>query len=274
MAFEFTPQQLKLLGTLVLMLGIWLVRLISLRLVNRRVGELQDRFLWRQIINYLVLILALFLLIPLWFSWFQTALTLLSVVAAAIVMVNKEILMNLFSYSIIAWRGLFRVGDRIQIVATTGDVVALGPMYISVAETLNGDRATGRIVKIPNKDVIDKHIINFSKGKNLVWNEMEVKLGLNPNWRKARELLLEILESHNTGLTQQDIARFRELNVDVMFTDPNPAVTMRVDGDKLVLTGRYLCDSRERITTADKIWTEVLMRFGAQEELRFLGKLE
>ena len=267
-----TDTEIKLLSSFGLMIVLWLLGRFAVRLVNRNIEEVKGRQAWRHAINVTSSALAMLLLVRIWFEWFQSVLTLLSVIAAALTIVSKEILNNLFSYTIIMWRGLFRIGDRVQIGTTIGDVVQLGPMYISLVETGGGelgDMASGRFVKVPNKEVIDKHVINYSRGHNLVWNELELKLSPLADWKKAKALLEEILARESVKLGERELEKIRDRNEDMMFLRKDPVVLMRMDGDKLIFTARYLCKIRQKRTSAHRIWEDILELFPQHPELQF-----
>ncbi|MFW5973563.1 MAG: mechanosensitive ion channel domain-containing protein, partial [Bacteroidota bacterium] len=123
----------KVVGTVVVLAAFYLLRHIAYRIINERVEKLNRRYAWRQTVSYAIYLLVLLIIVRLWFAWFQSVWTLLSLVAAALVIISKELLLNVVASGVIAWRQLFEIGDRIQIADRAGDVIETGLMYFSVA---------------------------------------------------------------------------------------------------------------------------------------------
>lgn len=81
---------------------------------------------------------------------------MLGLVAAGLVVTNKESIMNFAGFLIINWRGIFTEDDFIQIQNHIGCVESIQPFYFKLYETTstNQKQATGRAIKIPNSLVI------------------------------------------------------------------------------------------------------------------------
>lgn len=107
----------------------------------------------------------LILLTQIWVDGFTHLVTVLSLVSAALVVTNKELVMNMVGWLIINWRSLFTEHDSIEINGTKGRVVEIGILYfqIHLCSPLDGCRPSGRIIKIPNSWVIVHPIKNFSE---------------------------------------------------------------------------------------------------------------
>ncbi len=263
---------MKVLGTVGLIIIIWSIQLMAKRLVNKHVKDLKHRYTWRQTINYIALMVGLILVVRIWFAWFHSIITMLSLIAAALTMVNKEILQSLFCYPLILWRGPFKVGDRIQVGATSGDVIELSPLFITVVETGSTDcfdQNSGRVVKVPNKEIIDKHVANYSRGHNLVWNELEVVLPVFANWKKAQTMLLEMINKEAAQLSQKALEQARGSSQELMFLNTEPSVLPQVKNDKLVLTVRYLIKYYDKRLSTHRVWDWVLNTFPQHEDLHW-----
>ena len=251
--------QTKLIASLGLLVAIWLIRFILLRLFTKITQEADTRSLWRKVINGLTLFVGAILVVRIWIEWFQSIITLLSVIAAALVIINKEILLNLFSYSVIVWRGLFKVGDRVQIAGSIGEVVGLGVMYLSIVEMSEkkGDRPTGRLIKIPNKEITDKHVINLSKSQDSLWQEVTVAMPLSANWQKAAESLQGIV----------DLVSNREIPQKKRTTTSKPEVFLSLESDKYLFTCRLSSGLNDQRKVLDHFWREVLQLIDQEDDL-------
>ena len=114
-SFTLGETSKKWLGTLLAILCLFLIKLLMNSMINRKIKELRNRYIWRQTGSYVTLILGMTAVVTIWFEWFRSILTILTLVAAAITIVSKELLLNFMAYGVIVWRGLFSIGDRIQV---------------------------------------------------------------------------------------------------------------------------------------------------------------
>ncbi|ARA92014.1 hypothetical protein AWN76_001745 [Rhodothermaceae bacterium RA] len=264
----------KIIGTIVVLLVLSLFRYFAYRLINKRVARLHDRYVWRQTVSYVISITALLLIVRLWFEWFQSILTLLSLVAAALVIVSKELILNGVAYGIILWRQLFDVGDRIQVGTFAGDVIETGPFYFSIAEIgqwVGGDEATGRVVKVPNSMILTQPVANYTRGESLIWNELTLELTVGSNWQRARTLAAEVAEAHTYRFKPGEIESIRMAREEIIFVDPTPRVYLGVRESKLVLTIRYVCKLHKRRATEQAILEDLLLRFADADDIHLAG---
>lgn len=94
---------------------------------------------------------------------------------------------NVIAGVILTYTRAFRIGDRVQIADTVGDIVAKTLLATEV-RTIKNVRIT-----IPNSLVLGSHIINFSAsaaGQPLILHA-GVTIGYDVPWRKVHELLAE-----------------------------------------------------------------------------------
>src|SRR6185436_3569478 len=76
----------------------------------------------------------------------------------------------------------YRVGDRIQIGEAKGDVIDVSYLDTSLWECggpfLSSDHPSGRVIRIPNKKVLDSTVFNYSWPLfPYIWNEVAVHIG-------------------------------------------------------------------------------------------------
>lgn len=258
---HLTPTQFNALSTCLVVIGLLVLRGFGLRLVSRHVTDLPARFVWRQGINYLILLLGSISLIRLWFEWFQSILTLLSVAVAAIIIVNKELLLNMAAYPVVVWRTLFKVGDRVAISTFRGDVISVNLFYTTLAEVgslYQTDLPSGRILKVPNALIFTNVIANYSRGLGLMWHELRLELRLKDDWEKIRTLCLKALNEVSQPITADMEASLRETGDEIMFIKSEPQVLVQVDKDKLSLVMRYICQVHKRDESEQLVWNRLL----------------
>lgn len=89
-----------------------------------------------------------------------------------------DVLKNMAGWMYIPSRRPFRVGDRIEIEGTRGDVVDIRLFCFSLMEIGNwvdAEQSTGRLVHVPNGSVFINQVANYTEGFQYIWHEMPVR---------------------------------------------------------------------------------------------------
>lgn len=151
----------------------------------------------RSRIIYIAIIVFLLVMIRTWVEGFSHLFTMLSLVAAGLVITNKENILNLSAYLIINWRGLFSEGDHIQIQGMTGYVDSIHLMYFKLYETtdLELGQATGKTIKIPNSLVITQPVKTFSAENCLLLCSQKLFLPTDKNPQAFQQQAQETIQS-------------------------------------------------------------------------------
>lgn len=112
---------------------------------------------------YIATIIFILVVVRIWIEGFYHLFTMLSLVGAGLVIVNKENVMNFSGWIIINWRSLFSEGDYIQVQSYMGKVVGIRLLYFTINETyyLGDKKTTGKIIKIPNSLIITTPVTTF-----------------------------------------------------------------------------------------------------------------
>jgi small-conductance mechanosensitive channel len=94
---------------------------------------------------------------------------------------------NVIAGVILTYMRPFKVGDRVQIADTTGDVVEKSLLVTRVRTIKNVE------VILPNNAVLGAHILNYSanaRKRGLILNTT-ITLGYDAPWRRVHELLIQ-----------------------------------------------------------------------------------
>ncbi len=93
---------------------------------------------------------------------------------------------NVVAGVLLTYTRAFKIGDRVSIADTTGDVIEKTLLATHLRTIKNVD------VTVPNGLVLASHIVNYSRAsveKPLILN-MEITLGYDTPWRRIHELLI------------------------------------------------------------------------------------
>jgi len=235
----------RLLGTLVTVMGLWLLHRLALALVYRRVRDPWIRYRWRKSSTYALLATGIVIVGRMWFAGVQALATFLGLVGAGLAIALKDPVSNLAGWAFIMWRRPFEVGDRVQVGPHAGDVIDLGLFQFTLNE-------------------ITEPIANYDKGFKYIWNEVPVLVTFESDWRKAKQILTKIAVQHAQHLTagaEQELLTASRQYV-INYTKLTPIVYTRVVQTGAVqLTIRYLIEPRKRRGTEHAIWEDVLTEF-------------
>jgi len=110
------------------------------------------------------------------------------VLGAIISFASSSAISNIVAGVILTYTRAFRLGDRIKVGETTGDVVGK-TLLVTRVETIKSE-----VVTIPNSLVMNSQIINFSisaDGGDGVILHTSVTIGYDVPWKQVRDLLVE-----------------------------------------------------------------------------------
>jgi small-conductance mechanosensitive channel len=266
--------EIALLRSVILILVLVLLRAAALWILHSRTDDIRIRYRWRKSITYTTVLLGLLLVGGVWYEGVTRLATFLGLVTAGLAIALRDPIVNLFGWLFIAWRRPFVVGDRIQIGEYAGDVVDLRPFQILVLEIGNwvdADQSTGRLIHIPNGLVFREPTANYTRGMQLIWDEIPVQITFESNWRRAKQILSEIVDRHARESLEQAEREMARASREYMifYTALTPTVYTRVSESGVVLTLRYLCPPRRRRGMAQAIWEDILDAFETSEDIRF-----
>jgi len=265
----------RIIGSLIVILLLWLTRLVILRIVYRRVEDMSTRYWWRKISSYVIVGLGIILVGSIWFKGIEYAATFLGLVAAGLAIALQSPITDVAGWGFILWRRPFEVGDRIQVGDRVGDVVDIRVFQFSLLEIgnwVNADQSTGRIMHFPNKTVFNEVVSNFSQGFEFIWHEIPVLITFESDWEKAKTILQEIVKRHSVALNADVEAQFRHAAQRFMLdyeTMLDPAVYTYVEASGVLLTLRYMCLYHSRRVSEHKVWEDILRAFAQEPDIEF-----
>ena len=112
--------------------------------------------------------------------------------SAGIAFSLRDPLTSLLAWIIILFMKPIKVGDRIKIGTEEGDIIDINMFFITLMEIndwVEGDLYTGRIVEIPNNQIMRSDVINFSKSFDYIWDNITIPILFNSDYKNiAKEI--------------------------------------------------------------------------------------
>ncbi|MBR9977506.1 MAG: mechanosensitive ion channel [Bacteroidetes bacterium] len=255
--------QERLLTSGIVIAVIVIIRFILLKIVWNRTASVRTRYQWQKGTTYILAGLAFIVIGRIWFEGVHSLATFLGLVSAGIAIALKDVVTGLAGWIFLLWRRPFDVGDRIQIGEYSGDVIDMRIFQFTLNEIGNwvdADQSTGRVIHIPNGLVFTTPQINYTKGFEYIWDEIPVYLTYESDWKRAKEMLLRIVEEHTEALTDKAQRGVQEASKKFMifYSTLSPTVYTELKDRGITLTMRYLVEPRQRRARQQILWEAIL----------------
>jgi small-conductance mechanosensitive channel len=266
--------QIKILKTLGLLLTFWIVNRIILRIVFRQSEDVVYRYRWRKTQGYILIIIGIFVLAQIWITEFTSVSTFLGLLSAGVAIALKDPITDIAGWLFILWRKPFEVGDRVQIGENKGDVIDVRIFQFTLIEVGNwvdADQSTGRIMHVPNAQIFNQALANYTARFNYIWHEIAVLITFESNWKKAKAALERIVLEKAEHISGEAELRIKEATKKYMifYKNVRPIVYTSVKDSGVMLTMRFMCNPRQRRKFENDIWEEVLETFGKTTDIDF-----
>jgi len=264
----------RMVWTLAIILLYMVTRKILGIIISRSSPEPTRRYVANKTVVYILSFIAILLIIRLWLGGISGLVTYLAIVSAGLAIAFQAPLVNLAGWLIIVLRRPLKVGDRIEINGIAGDVIDIRLFQFSVLEIGNwvdADQSTGRIIHIPNMWVFDHALANYTLSFNFIWNEMATIVTFESDYKKAKQMLLDIAEEMNPLKSEEAERAVRKSSERylIFYHNLNPIVWTRVVDIGVELTIRHLCEPRKRRSTSSAIWERILDEFAKSPDIDF-----
>ena len=249
-----------------------IIRHLFLKIVWLKTDHPKLRYRYRKITANFVALVSLIIISVFLYNYFENLATFLGLLSAGLATALKDFITNFAAWLYIVSKRPFEVGDRIQVGEHSGDVIDIRTFHFTLMEIGNwveAEQSTGRVLQIPNINVILRGSANYSKGFAYIWNETKVLISFESNWEKAKTILTEIINKHTRHLSHEAEIQVKEASKKYLlfYKTLTPIVYTSVQPTGILLTLRYLCEPRKRRMLEEKIWEDILRRFKEEADI-------
>lgn len=233
------------------------------RLVDRYIHDQQRRRQLNQLGEPVFWVLIAFVLIVNFATELGSIATIMGFAAAGIALALQNVILSVAGYFFLIGKFGIRVGDRVQIGTTIGDVISIGLVKLTLMELSPEDRQpTGRIVVYSNAVVFQPNG-NFFKqapGMSFVWNEIRLTLAPDCDYRLAEKRVVDAIDevfARYRDRVQRDV-RYLEADLHVLLETPRPQSRLQLTALGLDMIVRYPAEVRTATQIADEVSRRVL----------------
>jgi small-conductance mechanosensitive channel len=182
---------------------------------------------------------------------------------AGVVVALQDMIASIAGWFVISFNNLYKVGDRIQIDQTRGDVVDISALRTTIMETGNwvsGDLFNGRIARIPNSLILRSTVFNYTQGFRFVWDQITIKLDSDSDHVQARTMLLQVATETVSDYLVEARNSWNKIAQDYRIEDPllTPTVALTAAGGSLEYSLNYIVDYTKRTIVKDQLYTKIV----------------
>lgn len=187
----------------------------------------------------------------------------LGVASAGIAFALQEVIVSIAGWIAISFGSFFKIGDRVQLSGTVGDVIDIGifsTTLMELGEWLGGDQYSGRVVRVANSFVFTEPVYNYSADFPFLWDEIKVPIMYGSDIHLARALLQKSASEVVQGFVKPAQEKWNVIfhKYRIEHESVEPKVTMVANDNWLEFTLRYIVDYKMRRTTKDKLFVSIL----------------
>lgn len=201
-----------------------------------------------------------------------------AIVGAGIAIAMQDVIKDIVGWMIIHQGQLFSQGDRISIGSKTGEVIDIGLLHTKVLEIgLPPDgvlEQTGKVLSIPNAKVLTESLNNYHTTSDYVKAEIRLSITFESNWRKAEEILLQIVQSETNEYVERDQRQhaIRTRTMYVPYEPGNAIVFIDIADDGVLFQLRFTVPVGKRRTVVSVITDKILDAFSKDPEIELAYK--
>jgi len=217
----------------------------------KNIRDPKARYSFRKTGSILFILFVLGASTAIWIENTTGIILIYSLIATGLVFTSQDIIKNFVGGATIFVTGIYRVGDRVEINSKVGDVIDITMMHTVLLELrgrISGDLSTGRLVIIPNGNVLSRAICNYTKDHNFIWNEFVIPISYDSDLQEAQDLILGLVKKETVNVTRRakkDIKRFGEkYHLPTKHLDPEVYITLTDNWINLYV--RHILEVREK----------------------------
>lgn len=262
------------LSTIITVTSLVILRLVVVKLLNRGSLEPARAYQVRRISAWVFGLFGVLMVGRIWLVSFEMLGTFLGLVSAGLAIALRDPVVNVFAWMFIIVRRPFELGDRVEVGRVKGDVVDLRLFDFSVMEVgewTEADVRTGRVVRVPNGEMFRSAVAVYQQGwYEEIWHEFYVTITFESNWKRAKQLLLDLLRAEIGDISPQINREMSQRASDYLIladdhTGPQVLVHGRNSGVEFTL--RYLCETGTRRRTETRLWERILEEFETRDDI-------
>ncbi|HET7322440.1 MAG TPA: mechanosensitive ion channel family protein [Longimicrobiaceae bacterium] len=262
-------------GAMFVVLVLAAAKLVDVLLIAR-VEDEGSRYNLERLARLVVVVVIAVIIVSIAFRNWYTALVSLGLISAILGFALQTPMSSLIGWIYILVKAPYRVGDRIQIDDSTGDVIAISYLDTTLWEFggpyLSTDHPSGRLIKFPNVKVLSTAVYNYSWPLfPYIWNEIDVQIAYGADLDFVSRTMRSVVTEELGERMMERIDSYRSLlaatPVDRLNVKDHPVVLFRVSENTWVeAVVRYLVDPKKAGTVKSQLTERIVTALNVRPE--------
>lgn len=215
-------------------------------------------------ISNLSVLFALMVIGGIWISDTTGAIFSIAAVAGAILIINKEVILNGLGYLVLQSTGIYKIGDFIEIGGVKGRVSDIKILHTIIAEGGPLNQLTGKSVAIPNNKLTTEFVRNISATGRYIIVLQDIVLPITADLEVAEKCAIEAAEDVCEDWlidADQYLSHFEKSEL-IDLPSAKPRVLFGSISEKAILMQiRFSCDPHNRVKVEQAIYRGFWGRF-------------
>jgi small-conductance mechanosensitive channel len=226
----------------------------------------ESLFFARRILSYFMVVVATGVVAGFMFDDLKAVTATLGIVSAALVISLQDVCTSVFGWFVIMLGGKFKLGDRLEVEGSRGDVIDIELLRTTLVE-INGwlgtDQPTGRVIVMPNNFIFKTKVFNYNHGHPFIWGRIDITVSFSSPIPETTEFLMRVL----TEETKEEFAAAAAAAVSfqrrygVQDAVYEPRVSSAVSGNDVAFNLFYVSHYRNFTNMRDKIQARLIAEF-------------
>lgn len=262
----FDPTVGKIVLSLIGILAInALVRFLRRSLANY-IQDSEARYRARKLVTLLGYVVVILLIASVFSDRLGDLTVAFGVTGAGVAFALQEVIVSIAGWVAISLGHFYKVGDRVQLGGTVGDVTDIGMLrttLIEIGHWVSSDLYNGRIVRVANSFVFKEPVFNYSADFPFLWDEIVVPVKHGCDQHLAREILQRAAHEVVGDYVPFAREKWKEMvkQYAVEHASVEPMVTLIATDNWMEFTVRYVVDYKKRRSTKDRLFDRILDEF-------------
>ena len=230
-------------------------------------------FVARRIGGYAVFLVILIILTLFFLEDLKPIATILGIAGAALVIALQDLFSSLAGWFAIVGSRKFKVGDRVEIDGTRGDVVDIQLLRTTLLELnnwLGADEATGRVLMLPNSFIFKGKVFNYTLVHPFIWGRLDVTVTFETPHKEVLDLLHRIMneETKEEFAASSKAAEAMEKEYGVPDTVYKPKIYSFIGDNGIRFVLLYVSHYRRGSSTRNRINERIISEFAKNPRIR------
>ncbi|MGB2965086.1 MAG: mechanosensitive ion channel domain-containing protein [Anaerolineales bacterium] len=233
------------------------------RKLTKSIENPDHRYRIRKLVVFLGYLFAVLFLAGEFSNQLHSVTIALGVASAGIAFALQEVIVSIAGWLAISFGRFYKIGDRIQLGDTVGDVIDIGVFSTTLMEIgawIKGDQYSGRVVRIANSFVFSEPVYNFSADFPYLWDEIVLPVMYGSNIQATRKILQKAAEQVVGKHIEPAKAHWKNIynKYRLEHESVDPVVTLTANDNWIEFTLRYAVDYKARRGTKDQLFESIL----------------